>query len=256
MTELMQALQATEAEILRTLNLFHRPGSVDEVRILGIPGRGRPFTAAGYFTNFERAAQQAALYDQSRCPKGIYFTLNAVNPALLARSPDQITEYLDTTTSDADVVRRRWILIDVDPQRPSGIPSSDEELDAARIVASEVRDCLMQEFGFCEPIEAISGNGWHLLFPCDAPNDEATKQATGGLLNSMAGRFGGERTPQGLPRVDIDTSVFNAGRITKLYGTMVRKGHGISGRPLRPSKLIHVPANLDFQTAGGGTNEN
>ena len=144
MTDLTQETQGVEAEILRTLNLFHRPGSVVEVRILGIPGRGRQYTAAGYFTDFAKAAQQAASYEHFRNPKGIYFTLNAVNPALLARSPEQITEYLDTTTSDADVVRRRWILIDVDPQRPSGIPSSDEELDAARIVAGEVRDCLMQ----------------------------------------------------------------------------------------------------------------
>lgn len=44
-------------QILRTLNLFHEPGSVVELRLIGLKnGRYRPSNASGYFTDFEKAA--------------------------------------------------------------------------------------------------------------------------------------------------------------------------------------------------------
>ena len=231
--------------IYRSLCLFHTPESVLEVRILGIPGRGRPHNASGYFTDYRKAASQIVGFDLNRNPTGIYFTFNAVNPALLARSPDCVTEYLSDTTCDRDIIRRKWLLIDIDPDRPKGIPSSDEELESARTVGQGVRDWLFEEHGFFEPVEAMSGNGWHLLFPVDLANDDASTQAVKGVLEATAARFGGDRTPAGLPRVTVDTAVFNAARITKLYGTLVRKGHGIAGRPQRRSRLVYVPDYLE-----------
>lgn len=241
-----QQAQAVE-QIHRTLTIFHKPGSVVEIRILGIPGRGRPHQASGYFTDFAQAAKVAAGFDADRTPGGIYFNLNVINPALLARSPDRITEHLADTTADKDIVRRQWLLVDVDPDRPKGIPSSDAELEAARIVGSEVRDWLQTGFGFFEPIEAMSGNGWHLLFPIDVPNDDESSRCVKAVLQAVAATFGGDNTPDGLPTVTVDTAVFNASRITKLYGTVARKGHGIEGRPLRRSELVYVPDYLEPQ---------
>ncbi|MDA0284890.1 MAG: hypothetical protein O3B86_16205 [Planctomycetota bacterium] len=239
--------QESQAEILRTLTVFHKPGSVVEIRILGIPGRGRPHLAAGYFTDFAKAAMLIAGFDSVRSPGGIYFNLNVINPALLARSPDRITEHLADTTSDRDVVRRQWLLIDIDPDRPKGIPSSDGELEAARIVGTAVRGWLRSEFQFFEPIEAMSGNGWHLLFPINTPNDEHATRTVKAVLQAVAATFGGDNTPDGLPTVTVDTAVFNASRITKLYGTVARKGHGIEGRPQRRSELVYVPDYLEPQ---------
>lgn len=241
-----------EQQILRTLTTFHEPGSVVEIRILGIPGRGRPHSASGYFTDFRKAAEAVTWYDEHRAPSGFYFVMNCVNPALLARSPERLTDYPESTTSDADIVRRQWLLIDIDPDRPKGIPSSDDELEAARIVAGNARDWLRDECGWFEPVEAMSGNGWHLLFPVNLPNDEDATRTMKAVLNAVAARFGGDRTPAGLSRVTVDTSVFNASRITKLYGTIARKGHGIEGRPLRLSVLRHVPEYLDPQHKEGG----
>ena len=67
----------------------------------------------------------------------IYFTINPVNPDLLARANNRFVESR-TATSDADIVCRRWLFIDLDPKRPSGISSSDAELDAARSMADEI----------------------------------------------------------------------------------------------------------------------
>lgn len=236
-------------KILRTLNVFHEPGSVVEIRILGIPGRGRPHQAAGYFTDFEKAAMLIAAFQNEHSPSGVYFVLNEINSALLARSPGRITEYLEDTTTDRDIIRRKWLLIDIDPDRPKGIPSSDDELEAARIVGQDVRDWLKSEFQFYEPIEAMSGNGWHLLFPINLQNETEATQTVKGILQAVAANFGGDSTPTGLPRVTVDTSVFNASRITKLYGTVARKGYAIQGRPIRRSEIISVPDYLETKHA-------
>ena len=244
--------RSIEQQILRTLTVFHKTASLVEIRILGIPGRGRPHQAAGYFTDCRQAASLIAGFDLGRTPGGIYFNLNPINPALLARSPNRITEYLENTTADRDIVRRRWLLIDVDPDRPKGIPSADDELKAARIVGQDVRDWLQSDFGFLEPIEAMSGNGWHLVFPINLLNDEESTRDVKNLLPAVEARFGGDNTPAGLPRVTVDTSVFNASRITKLYGTVARKGHGIEGRPLRRSEIVYVPDYLEAHQDKGG----
>ena len=242
----------TAMAIYRNLCVFHAQGAVVEIRILGIPGRGRPHQASGYFTNFRQAAIAATLFDEKRGPAGVYFSLNEVNAALLARSPERITEYQADTTSDIDIIRRRWILIDVDPDRPKGISSSDEELESSRIVGTDIRDFLRDTHQFFEPVEAMSGNGWHLLFPVDLANDEDSTRLVKATLCAVAARFGGDNTPPGLPRVTVDTSVFNASRITKLYGTVARKGHGIDSRPHRRSELVYVPDYLEPREDGGG----
>jgi hypothetical protein len=64
---------------------------------------------------------------------------------------------------------------------------------------------------------ADSGNGWHLLYPLDLPNDKQTKEVVKGVLDGLASMFDDEK-------VKIDTAVANASRITRLYGTMNRKG--------------------------------
>jgi len=46
--------------------------------------------------------------------------------------------------------------------------------------------------------------------------------------------------------VKIDTSVFNASRITKLYGTMAQKGANTPERPHRRSKIMYVPAEINL----------
>ena len=46
------------------------------------------------------------------------------------------------------------------------------------------------------------------------------------------------------PKAQIDTSVFNASRITKLYGTFARKGRDSKDRPHRESKITKAPDEI------------
>ena len=116
----------TISEIKQAIQLIHvDPSSVFEIRALGIPGRWKPFTASGYFDaqHLEAAAETAFTYSYVKKAAGVYITLNPCNPALLARSPNKITDYPANTTTDQDILRRNWLYIDIDPHRPSGIPT-------------------------------------------------------------------------------------------------------------------------------------
>jgi hypothetical protein len=54
------------------------------------------------------------------------------------------------------------------------------------------------------------------------------------LLKRLDARFSDSR-------VKIDTTVSNAARITKLYGTVARKGADTPDRPHRLSRIMEVP---------------
>src|SRR5262249_7770132 len=56
------------------------PGQVVELRILGIQGKRR--TDSGYFDKMDNLSRAAVAYDGKA--EGLYFTLNPVNPALIA----------------------------------------------------------------------------------------------------------------------------------------------------------------------------
>lgn len=205
-------------------------GSLYEVRILDLPRNNK---AAGYFDNVEDLLREILPYDS----KGnLYITLNPVNPALKARSANRIKERPEKTTSDNDILKRRWILIDVDPVRPSGISASDEEKELAKKRAHEAYLYLKAQ-EWPEPIAADSGNGYHLLYRIDLPNDEVSRDLIKNCLNALALRFDDKV-------VSIDTTVFNAGRIVKFYGTMAVKGDNLPERPHRRSGVKRTPEEI------------
>lgn len=224
---------AGAATIAEALGAILEPGQVTELRALGVPNGYRRATVSGYFDAVGALAAAAANLDQ-RGAKGVYFIPNPVKPALLARAKNRFRAISDNepTTSDADILSRRWLLIDCDPVRPAGISSSAEEHAAAIERARAIRNA-MAAAGWPAPILADSGNGAHLLFRVDLLVDD------GGLvrrcLEALAARFGDER-------ISIDRKVFNPSRIWKLYGTTARKGDDTPERPHRLARLLEVPS--------------
>ena len=98
---------------------------IAELRALNVPQRYRnPKTEFGFFDADHLDETAAAAIELSNCgASGVYFTLNPVHRDLLARSANR-TRIAGTgdTTSDAHIIRRRWLLIDADPKRVSGVP--------------------------------------------------------------------------------------------------------------------------------------
>jgi hypothetical protein len=156
---------SSAAQVAEWLRVFVESGQVFEVRILNAPRAG---TVSGYFNDVDKAAKAAAGWS-GKAP-AVYFTLNPVNPALLARASNRLEERSKSTTSDDHVIGRRWLFIDFDPQRPAGISSNDEEhwlaLDRARMC----REWLSSS-GWPFPVDTDSGNGAHLLYATSLPND-------------------------------------------------------------------------------------
>jgi hypothetical protein len=50
--------------------------------------------------------------------------------------------------------------------------------------------------------------------------------------------------------IDVDIKVFNAARITKLYGTMVKKGDSTPERPHRRARLLEISPSLQVLDLG------
>ncbi len=225
--------RAQVSEIAKTLKLFVSAGDTGEVRVIGTAGCA-PFGFYFGHDQIDQAADLAAEY--STTAKGVYVVMNRIDPALADR-PQLVKT--STLTKDADIVRRTNLLIDFDPSSPdrgADDSSTDAEKEAARQRMEECYEWL-REIGFPEPIFADSGNGWHLLYRIDLPNDEPTKQLISRFLKALSQRFSDDQ-------VGIDISVHNASRITKFYGTAARKGADRPERPHRLSKLLSVPAGI------------
>src|SRR5262245_22707783 len=91
------------------LKLLVAPKSVIELRI---PKAGKYRTVSGYFDN--SASLVSELEKVDGLGEGKYFTLNPVNPALLARYNNRMKRYAENTTTDADILEIRFIPLDFD----------------------------------------------------------------------------------------------------------------------------------------------
>jgi hypothetical protein len=220
-------------EILRAIQTLRQPGEVAEVRAFS--GRG---TISGYFSDYGELARRAADLDDRGCQ--VYTTLNPVLPALLARSENRLESRMKATTTDSDVMKRSWLPIDLDPVRPSGISASEPQKQAAIRRAAEIRGYLADK-GWPDPVEADSGNGAHLLYRVDLPNDRGSLELVKGVLAALDFMFSDGA-------VNVDTGVANAARIWKLYGTTARKGDSTKERPHRRSRLLRVPGTVQEAT--------
>ncbi len=230
-----EPLQCDAKEIQRSLQLIVALHALFEIRLLKCrKGKyARPFTASGYFDDIKTAVEAVVEWDRLYRPEGSYVTLNPVDQRLFARSPNIITPYLDPQTADAEIDRRTRILIDCDPVRPTGISATDSELASSLERAGTVRSHLTAQ-GWLLPILACSGNGYHLLYRTDLPNDHQSRRLMERLLERLDTTFSDSA-------VKIDTTVSNAARITKLYGTVARKGANTTDRPHRLSSILEVP---------------
>ncbi len=229
-------------DVRRFLQLLYEPGDTIEVRAPECRDQRNArytFTCSGYFAfeSIDTAVTSIVELDRSAIAPGIYVTINPVAPALLARAANRVRPRARETTQDKDIVRRRWLLIDVDPVRPAGVSATDTELALALERTRAVAEHLTSA-GWPPSILAMSGNGYHLLYRVDLPADD------GGLLKAvlaaLADRFSDDA-------VAVDRSVHNPARIVKIIGTVSRKGDdlrgmaGLDDRPHRRSEFIDVP---------------
>lgn len=150
----------------------------------------------------------------------VYYVMNSIR-----------SDFTNGSVKDKDITCRDVLLIDIDKVGHKGESSTDEELEAARLLSEQIAAYLESE-GWGEPIRMISGNGYHLYYALnELPNDEAHKKLVEGTLHELAGKFNNDI-------VAVDTVVFNASRITKVPGTIARKGKKTAQRPHRMAVVL------------------
>lgn len=214
-----------------------------EIRILD-PNTKRSYS--GYFTDVDTILREIKPYEMCN----IYFTLNIINEACYSREQhDRISTRPKSTTSDAEIIARKWCLIDIDCEKPADTNSSDEEKKLAQEVVNNVYKFLRDE-GFEQPVICDSANGYHLLYKQAMLSNDKNTETMKKFLKVLDMYFSTDK-------VKIDCSTFNPSRICKLYGVISRKGANTAERPQRESKILRVPkevkatANEYFEKVAG-----
>ena len=200
---LATAVKPDKAEIRRALNALTVAGQTFEIRATDVKA-GDKLVTKSRVCHSVAAGVAAAV--ESWTARGTYFTLNPLKP--------------DTQKSakDVDVLGRHLLLVDVDAIRGvAGVQNATEaEKQSAIELGHAIRDSLAG-LGWPPPIVIDSGNGCHLLYRIQLPNDDESRDLVKSVLAELSRRFDNDAAK-------VDTGVFNAARISKLPGTVVRKG--------------------------------
>ena len=214
-----------EQSIRATFDIF-KPDGVIEVRAMS------GYTFSGYFRDREKLISELARHDD----KTWYFVMNEINEGCYSREQNEriLSKKGLKTTGDNEITAIKWILIDADPERATGVSSTDAEKAKALETIKRVYKYLRQE-GFSDPVVCDSGNGYHLLYSVDMMVEDA--EYTKKFLQAIDMLFSDAD-------VKIDTSVFNPSRITKVYGTIARKGANTMERPHRSSGFVYIPEEI------------
>src|SRR6266404_4284435 len=220
-----------EPDIRRAVALlFHDDNALVELRAL----QTDQGVLNGYFNDPDTLADAAIACNGRGI--GVYVTLNPVRPELLARSANRIKPYAKQTTTSDDILRLRHLLIDVDAVRPSGICATQEECDSALRVAVRILLWLRAQ-GWPEPAISDSGNGAHLVYAVDLPNDEPSRQLLLRCLQALAFDFSDDQAI-------VDESTAKPAQLWRLPGTLNAKGDDLPERPHRVTKLLQCPDTL------------
>lgn len=196
-------------------------------------------TASGYFDDNDKLV--SAICELNGKVPGVLVTMNPVRADLLARSNNRLQYYAEHTTSDTDILKRHWLLIDSDPVRPSNIPSTNLEHEAALKLITEIKEAFLC-LGWPEPIMIDSGNGGHLLYKIDLPNDRESMMLIKSVLETLNRIFSNKT-------IKIDRGTFNAARLVRVAGSLNRKGDGSKERPHRFSRILLIPNEIGIVSA-------
>ena len=193
-------------------------------------------TYSGYYRNIENIIRDIEPLSE-RPNMQMYFVMNKISEDCYERPQcERMIEKPKNTTTDQNIEGRKWIMLDFDTDRAAGVGSTDQQWQEARAVALKVYDFLKAQ-GFYDPIVTHSGNGVHIYIRVNLANNDENKKLIERFLHAMSMMFSDDK-------VKIDLAVANAARITKLVGTMAKKGTNTANRPWRMSKYLHIPAEI------------
>lgn len=152
-----------------------------------------------------------------------YNVYTLLNPAMAELSGPKAAK-------DENIRYRDLLLVDIDRVGDTSCPANQAELDAAKTLAEQIRAYLADQ-GWPKPVVVMSGNGYHLYYVLeDLENTPEAEAEVSTVLRNLASKFDNAV-------VGVDTTVYNASRITKVPGTVMRKGLASEHRPYRMAEV-------------------
>jgi hypothetical protein len=144
------------------------------------------------------------------------------------------SDYSGKAATDEDIAHRKWLLIDIDKASSEKRPATQAELDAAKDLATNISKYL-KEGGWDDPgLVVMSGNGYHLYYDLgEMANTAQVTEIVREFLKGLAQRFD-------TGSVKVDQVVYNASRITKVVGTVARKGDNTPETPHHVAKMVQL----------------
>ncbi len=268
-----------EKQLRKTIALMKPDGQLFEVRLIF----NNKAMFSGYFTGADELISAfRELNVQGEC--NVYITLNSINPACYDRQQKNIfCRNAKITTSDNDIVGYDWLMIDLDPKRPSGTSSTDEEC-----YDRQQKNIFCRNAKITTSDNDIVGYDW-LMIDLDPKRPSGTSSTDEELqeakelgnkvfqfmrnlgfskplfANSGNGvhllykiRLKNTKENQELvkkslktlgmlftsAKIDLDLTNFNPSRICKLYGTKAQKGANSELRSHRMSFVIGEPEEI------------
>lgn len=221
-----------EKEIRKAISVLKPDNQLFECRVI----YNSRATYSGYFRSADELLRgMDGIRDFSDC--NFYVTLNELNSACYDRSQKgRFEKNSKATTSDNDVIGYQWLMVDLDPRRPTGTSSDANQIEKAKSKGNKLYS-FMKNLGFEEPVMGFSGNGVHLLYNLRLRNSDENRQLLKKALETLNMLFADED-------IDVDMKNFNPSRVCKLYGTTAQKGSNTEERPHRMSYLVRAPEEI------------
>ena len=199
--------------------------SIIELRAISPSGSSAPITRHYRAENYKNTDALKAVFERDAIRLNndgynIYTVMNPIRP-----------EFSGKAAKDEHILHRKWLLIDLDKASSEKRPSTLAELDSAKALAKAIAEELKLQ-GWGDPgLVVMSGNGYHLYY--DLGQMANTTESTGlvqAALKELATSFD-------TSSVKVDRVVYNASRITKVVGTVARKGENTPETPYRVARM-------------------
>jgi hypothetical protein len=182
-------------------------------------------TISGYFNDFGKLAAEVKRVNKAPT----YICVNPVIHDLLARCNNRL-QIVENRTKDTELAAIWRNLLDIDPKRPVGISSTEEELNAALARCHAI----LGDFPELEAaaFHGISGNGAFLVPAFRHLDNSAENRAlVTKLVDAIAARYSDNV-------VEIDRKAKNVARLMALGGTVKTKGEHLPG--IRPWRYVSI----------------
>jgi hypothetical protein len=200
-------------------------------------GSSSRYAVRGFYDDIDKSSRDISRLDNQRRATGIYVTLNPIARSLVERAPNQMVKQPNVMTSDKDIVRRKWLCVEIEAIRPRRVMCTETEIDFVFDHIERIADDL-SDAGWSDPLQCHCGNSLQLLYPIDLPaEDNGLVQS---CLKALHKKYSNDEGK-------VNIKAYRPSHLILIMGTWLREGRNLvnledaEDRPHRQSTIISTP---------------